>query len=101
MLGRRTVCGCGACGVVLPIATGSLEQCPGCGAPLHACRQCARFDPARRFACARPIAARIADKAARNDCPGFCPRVTVEHDATLDGPRPGDARKASGDLFRT
>lgn len=100
MLGQRALSRCAACGTVLPIATSALEQCPGCRAAIHACRQCAHFEPGRRFECAQPIPERIADKNARNACPEFALRVTVERDASPDGPRPDDARRAFGNLFK-
>ncbi len=100
MLGQRALSRCAACGAVLPIANSALEQCPSCRAALHACRQCTHFEPGRRFECARPIPERVADKAARNACPEFSLRVTVERDASPDGPRPDAARRAFGDLFK-
>ena len=101
MLAQRTVSRCGACGVVLPIATASLEQCPSCRAAIHACRQCSHFDTSRRFECTEPIPERVASaKAARNDCAPFTLRVTVERDASPDSVRPADIRRAFDDLFR-
>lgn len=100
MLAQRTVSRCGACGVVLPIATASLEQCPSCRAPIHACRQCSRFDTSRRFECTEPIPERVADKQARNDCGAFSLRVSVERDTAPDGARPADLRRAFDDLFK-
>jgi hypothetical protein len=85
---------------VLPIATASLEACPNCRAAIHACRQCTHFDPARRFECAQPIAERLADKAAHNECPVFSLRVTVERDASPDSTRPGDIRRGFDNLFK-
>ena len=100
MLASKTVSRCAACGAVLPVATSSLEQCPHCRAALHACTQCAHFDTARRFECTEPIEARIADKAARNDCAAFALRVTVERDASPDSTRPGDIRRGFDNLFK-
>ena len=100
MLAQRTVSRCGACGVVLPIATASLEQCPSCRAAIHACRQCSHFDTSRRFECTEPIPERLADKAARNDCATFTLRVTVERDASPDSTRPSDIRRAFDNLFK-
>jgi hypothetical protein len=100
MLGQRMVSRCAACGAVLPIANSSLAQCPSCRADLHACRQCAHFETERRFECTQSIPERIADKSARNACGEFSLRVTVERNASPDGPRPGDARRAFGDLFK-
>ena len=100
MLGRRTVSRCAACGAVLPVATAALEQCPHCRAPIHACRQCAHFDPGRRFECAEPVPERLADKNARNECAAFALRVAVERDASPDSTRPGDLRRGFDDLFK-
>jgi hypothetical protein len=100
MLAQRTVSRCGACGDLLPIATASLEQCPSCRAAIHACRQCAAFDTSRRFECTQPIPERLADKSARNDCALFSLRVTIERDASPDGTRPADIRRAFDNLFK-
>jgi hypothetical protein len=99
-LAQRTVSRCAACGAMLPIATASLEQCPNCRADVHACRQCAHFDPAHRFECTQPIAERVADKSARNRCDRFSLRVVVERDASPDSPRQGDLRRAFDSLFK-
>jgi hypothetical protein len=85
---------------VLPITADSLAQCPHCRAELHACRQCAHFDPARRFECAQDVPERIADKRARNECALFSMIVTVERDTSGGSARPEDARRAFGNLFR-
>jgi hypothetical protein len=91
---------CAACGGVLPITADSLTQCPHCRAELHACRQCAHFEPARRFECTQPIVERVADKRARNECPAFTLMVTVERDTSGGAGRPDDARRAFGNLFK-
>jgi hypothetical protein len=44
------------------------------------------------------ITARIAPKNARNTCPVFAPRTTVERETTT--PRTDDPRKAFDDLFK-
>jgi hypothetical protein len=100
MLGSRTVSRCAACGTVLPAATATLEQCPNCRAAIHACRQCTHFEPGRRFECAQPIPERLSDKSARNECPWFALRVTVERDASPDSTRPADIRRAFDNLFK-
>jgi hypothetical protein len=100
MLAQQSVSRCGACGERFPIATASLEQCPSCRAAIHACRQCSHFDTGRRFECAQPIPERIADKQARNECAAFSLRVSVELNATPDGARPADIRRAFDDLFK-
>ena len=91
---------CAECGGVLPITADSLTQCPHCRAELHACRQCAHFEPARRFECVQPIVERIADKRARNECTAFSLMVTVERDTSGGAVRPDDARRAFGNLFK-
>ena len=100
MLAAKTVSRCAACGVVLPIATASLEECPNCRSPIHACAQCTHFDTSRRFECTLPVIERVADKNARNDCDGFTLRVTVERDASPDSTRPGDIRRGWDNLFK-
>jgi len=91
---------CAECGGVLPITVDSLTQCPHCRAELHACRQCAHFEPTRRFECTQDIAERVADKRARNECPRFSLMVTVERDTSGGSVRPDDARRAFGNLFK-
>jgi hypothetical protein len=100
MLPGREVSRCAACGTALPVATASLDACPACRAAIHACRQCRHFDAGRRFECTQAIPARLADKSARNDCPLFALRVTVERDASPGSRRAADARRAFDDLFR-
>jgi predicted RNA-binding Zn-ribbon protein involved in translation (DUF1610 family) len=100
MLEKRTVTRCAACGAALPIAHASLTECPSCRAALHACRQCTHFEPTRRFECTQPVVERIADKNARNECDGFALTVTVERDASPDGPRPDDVRRSFNNLFK-
>ena len=100
ILRSRPTSRCVECGAVLPITADSLTQCPHCRAELHTCRQCAHFDPARRFECTQDIAERIADKRARNDCPRFSLMVTVERDTSGGAVRPDDARRSFGNLFK-
>ena len=78
----------------------SLAQCPHCRVALHACRQCAHFDPARRFECAQDIPERVADKKAANGCALFSLMVTVERDTSAGTTRPVDARRSFDNLFR-
>lgn len=100
MLDQRTLSRCAACGAVLPIANSSLAQCPSCREALHACRQCTHFEPTRRFECTQPLIERIADKNAANACDGFSLRVTIERNASPDGPRPDDIRRTFDNLFK-
>lgn len=98
--GSRSVARCSDCGTLLPAMTDPLGQCPHCKAELHSCRQCAHFDPGRRFECTQPIPERIPDKRARNDCAFFSLRVTVERSTSSGATRPDDARRAFDNLFK-
>jgi hypothetical protein len=100
ILRSRPTSRCAACSFVLPITADSLAECPQCRADLHACRQCAHFDPARRFECAQDIPDRIEDKRARNACPRFSLMVTVERDTSGGSVRPEEARRSFGNLFK-
>jgi hypothetical protein len=100
ILRSRPTSRCAECGAVLPITADSLTQCPHCRTELHTCRQCAHFDPVRRFECTEDIDERIADKRARNDCPRFALMVTVERDTSGGAVRPDEARRSFGNLFK-
>jgi hypothetical protein len=100
ILKSRATSRCAACGTVLPLTADSLTECPQCRAPLHACRQCAHFEPAARFECAKDVPERIADKRAENACPLFSLMVTVERDTSGGSVRPDDARRGFGNLFK-
>jgi hypothetical protein len=100
ILTNRPVSRCAACGAVLPIVADSLVQCPSCHAELHACRNCAHFEPGRRFECTQPVVERIADKSVRNACPLFLLRVTVERQTSPGSGRPEEARRSFGSLFK-
>jgi hypothetical protein len=77
---------------------GFTSQCPRCGTDLHACAQCASFDPGSRFECMQPLKARVSPKQERNSCEFFAPRTKVERETTA--PRHDDARKVFDDLFK-
>jgi hypothetical protein len=98
MPGYREVVRCSQCGNVGTADIGLEARCPRCGTDLHACAQCASFDPGSRFECMETIPARISPKNARNTCELFSPRTTVERETTT--PRTDDARKAFDDLFK-
>ena len=98
MPGYREVVRCSQCGNVGTADVGADARCPRCGTDLHACAQCASFDPGSRFECMQPITARVSPKNARNSCQLFTPRTTVERETTT--PRTDDARKAFDDLFK-
>ena len=97
MPGYREVVRCSQCGNVGTADISYDARCPRCGTDLHACAQCASFDPGSRFECMENVPARISPKNARNNCELFSPRTTVERETTT--PRTDDARKAFDDLF--
>ena len=94
----REVVRCAQCGSIIAEAVGFASRCDRCGTDLHACAQCASFDPGSRFECMQPIPARISPKNERNTCASFEPRTTVERETTT--PRVNDARKTFDDLFK-
>ena len=98
MPGYREVVRCSQCGNVGTADIGYDARCPRCGTDLHACAQCASFDPGSRFECMENIPARISPKNTRNSCELFSSRTTVERETTT--PRTDDARKAFDDLFK-
>jgi hypothetical protein len=110
MVGTVLRARCANCGAVLMPGFDPSGQCPRCQFELHCCKQCVHFDTSARFECTQPIPERIPRKDARNECPFFEFRMTVEKDTsptaaastvTLSGSlRPADARKAFEDLFK-
>ena len=99
MPGYREVTRCSQCGTVLSGDVALDTRCPRCGVDMHACAQCASFDPGSRFECMQTsLQARVAPKNVRNTCTLFLPRTTVERETTA--PRTDDARKAFDDLFK-
>jgi hypothetical protein len=102
---------CYNCAVTLPAGIDFRGNCPKCNVPLHCCKQCAHFDPSKRFQCVKPIPERIAVKDQANQCELFGPRVTVARDVApaaavpsagvSSAPRaPSDARAAFDNLFK-
>jgi len=102
---------CYNCATTLPADTEFRGTCPTCGVALHCCKQCAHFEPSRRFQCLKPIPARIVLKDQANECEFFGPRVTVARDATTGASQPNvavnqsprgptEARAAFDSLFK-
>jgi hypothetical protein len=104
MPGFRDVVKCARCGNELTVASASsaVGQCPRCQADLHSCAQCTNFDTSAPFECHKPIPARVSPKDARNECPEFEPRTTVERETkSASSPSsPSSAKKAFDDLFK-
>jgi hypothetical protein len=76
------------------------SRCARCGAPLHACRQCAHFDTSARFECTQPIPERIASKNAANECGFYAPARTFDLTGSRAADTPDDARAAFDRLFK-
>jgi hypothetical protein len=54
----------------------SREECPGCGADLHSCRNCRFYDPSKNNQCSEPQAEWVRDKEAANYCDYFQPSTS-------------------------
>lgn len=52
---------------------GFREECPGCGADLHVCRNCAHHQPGAYNDCRESAADRVLDKERANRCDQFAP----------------------------
>jgi hypothetical protein len=93
--------GCFACGAAIELASGervgARDACARCGADLHACRNCAHYDPGAYNACREPQAERVADRERANRCDWFALAPGAGPGAS--DPRP-DARAALDALFR-
>ena len=98
MPGYREVVRCAQCGAVIEEEVGFNSRCPRCGTDLHACSQCASFDPGQPLRVHAADPARVTPKNADNTCTLYAPRTTVERETTT--PRVDDARKAFDDLFK-
>ena len=98
MPGRREVVRCASCATLLPPGLDLTGQCLRCGFELRSCKQCVYFDTSARFECTQPIKERIRRKDARNDCPFYAIRTTVERETSTS--KPLDARGAFESLFK-
>ena len=98
MPGFRQVVRCSQCGTVVTDEITLEARCLRCGTDLHSCAQCTSFDPGSRFECMETtLTARVSPKNARNTCPLYAVRTTVERETTT--PKVDSARKAFDDLF--
>lgn len=68
---------CHACGDEVALGSGERvgfrDACPGCGADLHICCNCAHRDPGAYNECRESGAERIVDKQRANRCEYFAP----------------------------
>jgi len=100
MAPTRTVSRCAQCGVVLSSVVDPNGKCPQCGTALHACKQCAHFDPGSRFECRQPVTGRVVKKVAENQCTLFALSSRVEKETSVGAGRVDDARRAFENLFK-
>ena len=114
LMAAREVCRCARCGNLLSLPLAADSSCAKCGVELHSCVQCVSFDTSARWECTHgdQLSARVAPKDARNACPLFAPRTTVERQTGTpvnrdDGGSSGSssggsnsARRAFDDLFK-
>ena len=69
---------CQKCGQEFAVAPGGVvpraASCEKCGADLHACAQCAHYDPLHYNECREPQAERVDDRQRSNFCDYHKPR---------------------------
>jgi hypothetical protein len=93
---------CFACGGTIELRSGERvglrDSCPGCGADLHVCRNCAHHDPGAHNQCREPGTEPVADRERANRCDWFTPGAgTGAGAARAERER---ARSALDGLFR-
>jgi hypothetical protein len=99
LMASHEVFRCARCGNRLGVPVAADARCSRCGVDLHACIQCVSFDTSARFECSQAaLTARVSPKDARNACPLFSPRTTIERETGTQGPP--SARQAFDDLFK-
>lgn len=101
---------CHACGRPSDLAAGARvgfrDVCEGCGADLHACRNCAHYDPGAYNACREPRAERVLDKDRANRCDEFAPAAgsgagsAARQDGDTEAARRSRALSEAERLFR-
>jgi hypothetical protein len=92
---------CHACGYEIELATGARvgfrDDCDGCGAALHVCRNCRHYDAAAYNECRESSAERVLDKERANRCDYFAAGTAVGGGEERAGER---ARAELEKLFR-
>jgi len=99
----RTVFRCRECGeAAIPGEVDPTSVCKRCGAALHACVNCAHFDPSSPRECRQPVAERVPSKTKANDCELFTAKVVAElgDEEKRRSDDPSSARAAFDDLFK-
>lgn len=75
------------------------DECPHCGAALHACTQCANYAPGRQYDCSEPGVEPVREKDLANRCDWF--RFAETAAASTGGSLDREAAdKLLHDLFR-
>ena len=90
---------CFQCGTEMTFGSlpGRRDECPKCGADVHACRNCAHYDRSAYNECREPQADRVQEKDRANFCDHFTPRAPGGGPA-LDPAK--DLRAAAEALFK-
>lgn len=71
--------------------------CPHCDAPLHACYNCAFYDPNAYHQCREPQAEYVSDKTSANFCEYF---KWSDRMPSSNSDRSAEARRKLDELFR-
>jgi hypothetical protein len=111
LMAAHEVCRCARCGHLLSLPIAEDSVCAKCGVALHSCVQCVNFDTSARWECTQSdkLPARVAPKDARNNCPLYTPRTTIERQTSTPQNRDGgsssggsgnSAKQAFDDLFK-
>jgi hypothetical protein len=72
------------------------DECPQCRADLHACKNCAHYDPNSYNECREPQADVVKEKERANFCDYFSPRIGAFGAAK----KQGDLLSAAEALFK-
>jgi hypothetical protein len=66
---------CSSCNAEIELAAGERvgfrDECEGCGADLHACRNCSLHDPGAHNECREPNTEWVSDRERANRCEYF------------------------------
>lgn len=94
--------GCYHCGAPLPavgggVGIGRRDTCAGCHRDLHACVQCANWDPSARI-CREPSAEAVRDREVANFCDWF--RLGPRGSRAGQADAAAKARAAADALFK-
>jgi hypothetical protein len=90
---------CFSCGaeMVFSHAPGRRDECPRCGADVHACRNCQHYDRSAYNECREPAADVVREKDRSNFCDYFQPAAAG---GRTEADRQKDLRAAAEALFK-